>query len=558
MSAGGTGMAAVLGDAATALGRRDWDEARALYERALQADVTASALEGLAIACWWQDDVDAAIAARERAFVLRREQGQTVEAARTAAFLAWDYGAMRGATAVANGWLQRARTLAAGVEASAEHAWLALIEASFHIDTNAGEVLRLSEEAETAAHAFGALDIEMTARTLKGLALVSLGRVAEGMRLLDEGTAAATAGELYDPIAIGSCCCNMIIACERSRDYERAGQWCEQLAAYCERTGQRPLLALCRAHFGTVLMARGEWSAAEEELAWAAGELARLRPPLAGYARARLAQLRRRQGRDREARELVDEAGHHVLAPLVLAELALDEDDAAAALGHAERYLRQLGDEQPIETAAALEVLVAARVRTGDLDGAREAHGRLAAIAAAVGTEQLRAAERGAAGRLALAAGEAEAACIALEDAIDLHRASAAPYETASARLDLARALALGEHTAAALQQATAARDAFAGLAAGPATRRAAEVVAWLGGERAATADVGLTRRESEVMALVADGLSNRQIAERLVVSEHTVHRHMANIYARLGVSSRAAAVARYAGMAREDGPFGR
>jgi FixJ family two-component response regulator len=45
------------------------------------------------------------------------------------------------------------------------------------------------------------------------------------------------------------------------------------------------------------------------------------------------------------------------------------------------------------------------------------------------------------------------------------------------------------------------------------------------------------------VLSLVAGGLSNRQIAERLVVSEHTVHRHLANVYARLGVSSRAAAL---------------
>ena len=359
---------------------------------------SAEALEGFAVASWWQDDVDAAIAARERAYVLRRERGETVEAARVAGFLAWDYGAMRGVNAVANGWLQRARRLVEELEPSAEHAWLPLIEASFHLDTDASAVLRLSREAAEHARAHGGLDIEMTARTLQGLALVSLGRVEEGTRLLDEGTAAATAGELYDPIAIGSCCCNMIIACERARDFDRAGQWCEQLAAFCERTGQRPLLALCRAHHGTVLMMRGEWAEAERELAWAAGELSTLRPPLAGYARARLAQLRRRQGRPREARELVAHAGAHVLAPLVQAELALDDDDPSAALGYAERYLRGLGSEQPIESAAALELLVPARIRLGDLPSAREAHARLAAIADAVGTDSLRAAERGAPG----------------------------------------------------------------------------------------------------------------------------------------------------------------
>ena len=52
------------------------------------------------VASWWQDDVDAAIAARERGYVLRRERGETVEAARVAGFLAWDYGAMRAVNAL--------------------------------------------------------------------------------------------------------------------------------------------------------------------------------------------------------------------------------------------------------------------------------------------------------------------------------------------------------------------------------------------------------------------------------------------------------------------------
>ena len=536
--------AALLTAALEALGRRAWGEARDDYERALAVEESAEALEGFAVASWWQDDVDAAIAARERAYVLRRERGETIEAARVAGFLAWDYGAMRGVTAVANGWLQRARRLVEDLEPSAEHAWLPLIEASFHLDTDASAVLRLSREAAEHARAHGGLDIEMTARTLQGLALVSLGRVEEGTRLLDEGTAAATAGELYDPIAIGSCCCNMIIACERARDFDRAGQWCEQLEAFCERTGQRPLLALCRAHHGTVLMMRGEWPEADRELAWAAGALSTLRPPLAGYARARFAQLRRRQGRHREARALVAQAGAHVLAPLVLAELALDEDDPSAALGYAERYLRGLGGEQPIESAAALELLVPIRIRLGELPSARDVHAQLATIADAVATDSLRAAERGCAGRIALADRDLDAARRAFEDAIDLYLRSVAPFEAAQARLELAGALAAQDRVVAGLEHALAARATLDGLGAERAAKQADRVVAQLGGRSAAAKRAGLTAREVEVLSLVAAGLSNRRIAERLVVSEHTVHRHVANIYARLGVSSRAAAVA--------------
>ena len=64
--------------------------------------------------------------------MLRRERGETIEAARVTGLLAWDSGAMRGVNAVANGWLQRARRLVEDLEPWAEHAWLPLIEASFH------------------------------------------------------------------------------------------------------------------------------------------------------------------------------------------------------------------------------------------------------------------------------------------------------------------------------------------------------------------------------------------------------------------------------------------
>jgi pimeloyl-ACP methyl ester carboxylesterase/DNA-binding CsgD family transcriptional regulator len=69
----------------------------------------------------------------------------------------------------------------------------------------------------------------------------------------------------------------------------------------------------------------------------------------------------------------------------------------------------------------------------------------------------------------------------------------------------------------------------------------APEAPARLGGEPAA---VLLSGREREVLALVASGLMDREIAEMLVLSQHTVHRHVANIRRKLGRGSRAAAVA--------------
>ncbi len=124
----------------------------------------------------------------------------------------------------------------------------------------------------------GSIDLEMLGRSVQGLALVTSGAVAEGMRTLDEVNAAVVAGELHDLIAIGLACCYLIAACDRVRDYDRAMQWCTRLKAFCARWGLRPLFAVCRTQYASICMWRGTWLEAEQELTAATDELAASRP----------------------------------------------------------------------------------------------------------------------------------------------------------------------------------------------------------------------------------------------------------------------------------------
>jgi LuxR family transcriptional regulator, maltose regulon positive regulatory protein len=165
-------------------------------------------------------------------------------------------------------------------------------------------------------------------------------------------------------------------------------------------------------------------------------------------------------------------------------------------------------------------------------------------LVAQVGTDPLRASALVAEGAVAAGEGDLEAARLRFEDAVDLFQRIGAPFETARARIELARVLrALGRRDAAA-HQARTAHEAMRAMRAESGAEGAAALLRELEAGEAGGAAAALTPREVEVLRLVAQGLSNPSIAGQLVLSEHTVHRHVANILTKLGLPSRAAAAA--------------
>jgi LuxR family maltose regulon positive regulatory protein len=534
----------LLARANEALTGADWNTARALFLQALEQSETPEALEGLGQVYWWLDDADGVRDARERAYRLYRERGDVRGAARLALELAEDALVFRAEEAVFNGWSERARRLLEGVEPCPEHGLLAVRDAFFALvlggDTEAARAR--AADAMELARRFHEVDLEMLALSIEGAALVAAGQVAEGMRRLDEATAAATGGDMRDLELIGQTCCFMIEGCERVRDFDRAAQWCERVQEFCRRFGLGYLLAVCRTQYATVLTARGEWEGAEAELLAASEQLAQ-RPGQAVDAVVRLGELRRRQGRLGEAAALFDDVAFLPQAQAGRAALALDAGDAAGAADSAERFLRQLAETDRTHRAYGLELLARARAALGDAQAARAALAELDELARKIGTDFFRAGAAFAAGAVAAAAGDTDRARRLLQDAVDLYERRGLPYEAADARLALAEVLAFDGRAAEATAEAGRAAQSLHAIGAARRAKRARERAASYGTGDAGGRDV-LTRRESEILRLVAEGLSNKQIGARLTLSEHTVHRHVANILVKLRLSSRAAAAA--------------
>ncbi|HYF24486.1 MAG TPA: helix-turn-helix transcriptional regulator [Baekduia sp.] len=479
-----------------------------------------------------------AIVLKERAFAAYRAAGRQPEAAAAARWLAFLHGAVRGNRAAAGGWMARAERLLEGAEETVEHGRLALDRAPWTDDPAERE--RHARAALRIARRFGDRDLEFSAQAVLGHAYVVTGRTAEGMALIDEAMAAVAGGEVADVVSIGEIYCRLLGACERATDVTRAEQWIDAARRFVAWGDF--VVPTCRLHYGGVLMAAGRWDEAEAELLAAARAFDDGLRGMRAAPLVRLAALRVRQGRFEEAERLLEGFEARPPARAVLAEVALARGDAALAEDLAGLCL---GAQAAPDGVPAAELVVRARLARRDVAGARKALERLTALAGAAGGARAAATVALAEGRV-LAAEGAPQARERLQGALDAFTELQLPLEAAAAQLALARLVA-PVAPAGAAAEARAALAAFERLGAAHEADAAAAFLRTLGVKAARTgprAGGELTRREREVLALLALGLSNPEIADRLFLSRKTVQHHVAHVLAKLGVRTRTEAAA--------------
>jgi DNA-binding NarL/FixJ family response regulator len=466
--------------------------------------------------------------------------GEVARAARCAFWLAFAL-LNGGELARGGGWIDRAQRLLDQRRLDCvEQGYLrygAALRAVFSGDV--GAALTGFHEAAGMGERYQDPELSALARIGKGRCLIYSGDVAAGVAMLDEAMVAVGAKEV-SAIATGDAYCTVIEGCHELFDVARAREWTAALSRWCEA---QPELVLyrgqCLVHRAEILQLRGAWDEALEEVERALARLAEPASPrvlgAAAYVRAELHRLR---GEFASAEDAYRQAGEHGRPPqpgMALLRLAQGRTEVAAA---AIRRAEQEADD-PLTRARLLGPYVEIVLAAGDVDAAQQAADALKAIAAELRQPYMYAVAAHATGMALLAAGDPSGALVALRRAwAGWHRLEA-PYEAARSRVRIALACrALGDADSADMEL-DAARTAFETLGAIP---DAAAVAALAPGTRSAPG--GLTGRELEVLALVAKGSTNRQIADRLVISERTVASHLAHIFTKLGLSSRSAATA--------------
>jgi ATP/maltotriose-dependent transcriptional regulator MalT len=513
---------------------------------------TGAELEAAARSLYLEVDYPGSIKAHERALAAYRDEGDALSAARTARVLAWLHLNLYGDWALAGGWLARAERLLEGAgKDTVERGWAEVVHAIMEPHGEQRQA-RLGVALELGRR-FSDTELEFAALSRIGEDLVAAGRVEEGMLLFDESLTAVCSGEIEDLEVVESVFCGMFLACEQVQDVARAEQWLRAADELVKRRNLVAIGAFCRAHYGGILTAAGRWEEAEAELDEAARMFAGGYEGSRAMVLARLADLRVRQGRLEEAAVLLEGLDQRSDAARPLAALHLARGETTLARELIEHTLAEASARAP-GTGGMLALLVDVRLDEGDVDEAAEAAERLSSLASQQDSPYLEACAALAHGKVCLAADTGDAkAC--LRDALGAFSRAQMPVEMARARLELAKAAA-EEQPEVAVAEAKAALDAFERRRASRDADAAAALLRSLGapGRPAPKRRAPLTKREGEVLELVGLGLSNPEIAERLVISPRTAEHHVGSILSKLGLRNRAE-VAAYAARATGQRP---
>jgi ATP/maltotriose-dependent transcriptional regulator MalT len=381
-----------------------------------------------------------------------------------------------------------------------------------------------------------------------GLALVSMGKTAEGLSRLDEAFTMIIGGDCPDPGVISQVVCAMLSACDRSGDVMRAETWVrfvEKMASK-NRVAAVHTFSHCWSAFGSVLCQVGRWTEAETALrtALARGEhsfhINRLQ------TRAALADLWTRQGRLDEAARLIDHGVDRVevMGPRARLYLAQGRYDLAAAV--ARSALRKLSGDR-LRATSLLGTLVDAELAQGNIAEAEQAAVQMRRLAEGADAPVLVAEVELALGRIASARGEIGAAAQHFDAGLAALPDDSWPLVRAALHVALARARTETAPSDA-IVDAEAALSIYRRIGA-PEASTAAELLRSLGASVGpapappSALDV-LSPREREVLALLAEGSSNPEIGERLFISAKTAEHHVSAILRKLGLRNRAEAAA--------------
>jgi DNA-binding CsgD family transcriptional regulator len=521
--------------------RRDWAAAFDLLSGAEPGCSSGYDFELLASSAFMLGRDDAYLDAWESAYHAHLRSEDPARAARCTWWIG-DYLRFRGYGARAAGWFARGGRLLDKVGDDCVARGYLLMP-TLHEYASAGDdeaVSAIAVEAGEIGERFDDRDLITLALMEQGHALVRRGRVAEGLQLVDETLVTVTTEDLA-PIIAGTVYCTTIAFCRSVFELGRAREWTEAHTEWCERQSDMvAYMGLCLVHRAEIMTLAGDWSDAMVEVGRAEGYThGVLNERVAGHAAYMRGEVHLLQGEVRPAEEAFREASRRGREPqpgLALLRLAQGEGEAAGAA------LRRALSEvtQPLRRAALLPAYVEIMLALGDIDQARGACRDLEGIADRQGSRALAAMSHYARGAVDLAEGDARSALVALRHACQAWQELGAPCESARARVLVGQACAaLGDRDTAAMEM-EAARETFAKLGAALDLARVDSLMRRPGNRDAH----GLTAREVQILRALATGKSNREIAAALVISDHTVRRHVQNIFAKLGVSSRAAATA--------------